>query len=799
MPIQGPRRDQRAGNGSRASDDQCGNSSPDTSTHKVYDVKFFKRPRRAVRALSVLAFPLVAHAQTASLSLSPASGTPGSTINLPLAYASNGAQASGLQWSFTFSPSDFSGVSVAAGPSASGAGKAITCNAPSSGQYICLVSGLNANAIADGTLAVATFTVSNTTTSTSSAIRLVSPVAVSGSGTAIAATGSGTTVTINPTSVSPSLSALSCSPTTVTAPGPSQCTVALSGPAPSAATVSIGWTSTAATVLAPSSVTVGAGATSAGFTVQISSATASTSVQVTASLSSVTKTVTISVTPTTTVGVAISPTTAALAPGGTQQFTATMTGSSNNPVTWSLSSPIGSISEAGLYTAPASVATQQTVTVLATSVADPTKSAGASVIINPTPLGPTTAVSFWSPTATPGTASDPDSSSTELGLGFSTSVAGSVAGVRFYKGPSNTGIHVGHLWTSTGTLLASVTFTNETASGWQQANFSTPVTINADTVYVISYLAPNGGYADDQNYPWSTLSATPLSVSGATPGVYAYGSGPAFPASTWNASNYWVDVVFNPATAPTSPITVSISPSSVTLGPGGTQQFSATVSGTSNTAVTWSLSSPVGSVSTTGLYTAPSSVNAPQTVTVLATSAADATKYATASVVINPPITFSSVSFWSTRTLPGTASEPDTPSVELGLTFSSSVAGSVSGVRFYKGPSNTGTHVGHLWSSTGQLLASVTFTNETASGWQQANFSTPVNIAANTVYVISYLAPNGGYSDDLNYAWGTLSAAPLSVSGTAPGVFAYSATAAFPTSAWNGSNYWVDVVFTPAQ
>ena len=185
--------------------------------------------------------------------------------------------------------------------------------------------------------------------------------------------------------------------------------------------------------------------------------------------------------------------------------------------------------------------------------------------------------------------------------------------------------------------------------------------------------------------------------------------------------------------------------------------------------------------------------------TVLATSAADATKYATASVVINPPITFSSVSFWSTRTLPGTASEPDTASVELGLAFSSSVAGSVSGVRFYKGPSNTGTHVGHLWSSTGQLLASVTFTNETASGWQQANFSTPVNIAANTVYVISYLAPNGGYSDDLNYAWGTLSAAPLSVSGTAPGVFAYSATAAFPTSAWNGSNYWVDVVFTPAQ
>jgi hypothetical protein len=58
---------------------------------------------------------------------------------------------------------------------------------------------------------------------------------------------------------------------------------------------------------------------------------------------------------------------------------------------------------------------------------------------------------------------------------------GFVTGLRFYKGPQNTGSHVGHLWTSTGTLLASVTFTGESASGWQQVTLPTPVAVTANT------------------------------------------------------------------------------------------------------------------------------------------------------------------------------------------------------------------------------------------------------------------------------------------------------------------------------
>src|SRR5258708_39507048 len=155
-------------------------------------------------------------------------------------------------------------------------------------------------------------------------------------------------------------------------------------------------------------------------------------------------------------------------------------------------------------------------------------------------------------------------------------------------------------------------------------------------------------------------------------------------------------------------------------------------------------------------------------------------------------------SFWTDSGVPGTPETTDTASVTVGIRFSLDVPGAVIGIRFYKGPHNTGIHVGNLWSDTGTKLATVTFSGETASGWQEANFSSPVNIAANTTYVISYLAPKGYYACYPNYSWAALSAAPLHVSGAAPGVFAYGSASTFPTGTWSGSNYWVDLVFAPS-
>ena len=62
----------------------------------------------------------------------------------------------------------------------------------------------------------------------------------------------------------------------------------------------------------------------------------------------------------------------------------------------------------------------------------------------------------------------------------------------------------------------------------------------------------------------------------------------------------------------------------------------------------------------------------------------------------------------------------DTGSLELGVTFTPSTAGFVTGIRFYKGPQNSGTHTGTLWSDTGQQLATVQFSAGTTGGWQTA-------------------------------------------------------------------------------
>ena len=119
------------------------------------------------------------------------------------------------------------------------------------------------------------------------------------------------------------------------------------------------------------------------------------------------------------------------------------------------------------------------------------------------------------------------------------------------------------------------------------------------------------------------------------------------------------------------------------------------------------------------------------------------------------PLSISVVmSIWSNTALPGTVDGGPDNAVELGVKFRSDMTGTVLGIRFYKASANTGTHVGNLWTSNGVPLATVTFSNETASGWQQALFATPMTIASNTVYVASYHANNGHYSADASYFQG---------------------------------------------
>ncbi len=166
-------------------------------------------------------------------------------------------------------------------------------------------------------------------------------------------------------------------------------------------------------------------------------------------------------------------------------------------------------------------------------------------------------------------------------------------------------------------------------------------------------------------------------------------------------------------------------------------------------------------------------------------------------------------SIWGPGTVPTNPDSNDARATELGVRFRSDAAGSIRSVRFYKAPTNTGTHTANLWTESGQLLGTATFTNESASGWQQADFPTPIAIAANTNYVAGYHAPSGHYSEAEGYFYGPpaqpdfrapIDSPPLhalhNTTALPNGLYKYSSTPTFPTNTFNAENYWVDVVYS---
>ena len=524
----------------------------------------------------------------------------------------------------------------------------------------------------------------------------------------------------------------------------------------------------------------------------------------------------------------------------------------------------------------------------------PSQTATKPLSMTITPTSMPTVVTIWPSTTAPEVVDGGPDNAAQLGVKFRSDITGTIAGIRFYKADANTGVHVGNLWTSDGTLLATVTFSNETASGWQQVLFATPVAIASNTVYVASYHANNGHYSVDFNYfsgqgvDNPPLHALADGVAGGN-GVYAYGASSVFPTQTYNAANYWVDVVFQAGSAPTL-TSIGITPTNSTILTGGSQQFTAT--GTysdgstrditsqatwtsSNTAVatinaaglatgvfegttmisatlagvtgstaltvqsaplvitTTSLSTGIVSIAYTATLMAgggtptytwsiisgilPSGLmfntnsgaisGTPRATgtfdfTVQVSDAGNHTATKTLSIAITPLPTV--VTIWPSTAAPERVDDGPDSAVELGVKFQSDVAGTITGIRFYKSATNTGAHVGNLWTSDGTLLATVTFSNETASGWQQVLFATPVAIASNTVYVASYHANNGHYSEDDYYFQGRgVDNPPLHApaNGVADGngVYAYGSSSTFPNQTWNAANYWVDVVFQPAS
>ncbi len=133
---------------------------------------------------------------------------------------------------------------------------------------------------------------------------------------------------------------------------------------------------------------------------------------------------------------------------------------------------------------------------------------------------------------------------------------------------------------------------------------------------------------------------------------------------------------------------------------------------------------------------------------------------------------------------------------EKGLAFYSVSPGQITAVRFWKASKESGTHIGKIWSSTGSLLASVTFANETSSGWQQQSLPSPLSIAANTTYIVSVNETNGYVA----YTEGGLSSqiSNGSLRSVVGNNGRWGPAGQFPANNANGINYFRDIVFVPA-
>ncbi len=401
-------------------------------------------------------------------------------------------------------------------------------------------------------------------------------------------------------------------------------------------------------------------------------------------------TATVSVTP---VSVSISPINAVVAAGGTQQFNAAASGTANTAVTWSLASGNGTVSNAGLYTAPA---TAGSATVMATSVADPSKLAIATVTI----AAPAVSVSVTPASKTinvNGTAQFAASvtGSSNTAVNWSAS-GGSISSSGFYTAPASAGTYTVRATSAADpTKSASATVTVTAVAGctlgtssWaanplgisQTGSFTatfdvTPSANATDANFAFSQNVPagyndlativrfnssgtldvrNGSfYSADYNQAYSANSTyhfvMVVNVPAHTYSVYVTAPGGTQQAlatdyafrSQSSALNYWTtyqdpgssgplqvcNLILSATPVPPPATTISITPTSMSLMAGGTQQFAATVTGTSNTAVTWSATG--GSISSNGMFTAPMNGGS---YTVKATSMADSTKSASAAV-----------------------------------------------------------------------------------------------------------------------------------------------------------------------
>jgi RHS repeat-associated protein len=387
------------------------------------------------------------------------------------------------------------------------------------------------------------------------------------------------------------------------------------------------------------------------------------------------------------VSVAVSPTTATLYQGQTQQLTAVVANNPNTAVTWSISPAVGSISTSGLYTAPASVTASQTVTVKAISVADTTKSATATITLSPpiaVSVSPATATLYASQNQQL-TATVTNTTNTAVTWSISPAGVGTVTTGGLYTAPANI--------TTQQTVIVTATSVANTA-------VSSSATITLEPPVAVSGVSPSSAalYAGQtQTFSATVINTGNTAVTWSVSGAGSISSSGTYTAPSSITSQQTVTVTAtseaNSAATATAtitlypPVAVSLTPTTSIDYANGTIQLSATVSNTSNTGVTWTLSGP-GNISSSGLYTAPASVATQQNVTITATSQANPSASSSVTITLYPPITVSvnpaTASVYSNGTQQFSATVSN--ATNTAVTWTVSGAGSISSSGLYTAP-----------------------------------------------------------------------------------------------------------------
>ena len=347
--------------------------------------------------------------------------------------------------------------------------------------------------------------------------------------------------------------------------------------------------------------------------------------------------------------------------------------------------------------------------------------------------------------------------------------------------PSKTGINFSPASQGVTITNANATANFTVGSGFSISGTITPAANGTGTTVTLSGTSSGTATADvNGNYSFTGLAAGSYTV---TPSKTGFAFSPASTSVSITTANATANFTI------VSGLSISGTVTPVSAGAGisvlltGTSLGSTTADANGNYSFVGLASGTyaVAPVSNAFTFTPPSATE------VLSNASVAGVNFAATSSVAGQTL-------FTTQTPTGTSTDGAT-NYELGSAFTADAQGNIMAIRFWKSSSESGTHVGTIWSPTGQILTQVTFTNETASGWQQQNLPTPLAIAANTAYVVSVNTTNTYYVVTVGGLATQIVNQDLSTVVGNNGVLAAPGT--FPTSSFENSNYFRDMIYVP--